>query len=82
MSKEITKDVIKRELLRRYNKNTGATLDRGLKEYNDESNKFTLFILTGTPAKGYGIYIPDKKILNLYDFDGKGFKVFRDVIVK
>ena len=74
----ITKQEIKDILNKHYNKtHGGAILDRELIVMSPEKDKETkcyFFALQGTPPKGYGIYIPGGRVLNLYDAQGKRFK--------
>ncbi|MBU2559854.1 hypothetical protein KKA03_03075 [archaeon] len=76
----ITKKDIKEILIKHYNKtHGGALLDRELVVLSPDKNSGSdcyFFSLAGTPPKGYGIFIPEKRVLCLYDADGKRFKEY------
>jgi len=82
-SGEITKEEIKEKLINHYNKEYGgAKIDRELIELSPDKDKecdCIFFALQGTPPKGYGIYIPETRVLCLYDLSGKRFKEYGDI---
>ena len=67
---DITKNEIKEILNQHYTKCTESEINRKLSiiPYSKDSKPACYFFsLDGSPPKGYGIYIPEIKILNLYD---------------
>ncbi|HIG94365.1 MAG TPA: hypothetical protein HA283_05195 [Nanoarchaeota archaeon] len=79
-SGKITKEEIKNILIDHYNKTYGgAKIDRELIVLTPDKNKNSdcyFFALAGTPPKGYGIFITEKRVLCLYDLSGKRFKEY------
>ena len=79
-SGKLTKGEIKEILIEHYNKtHGGAKIDRELIVLTPGKNKDAdchFFALAGTPPKGYGIFIPEKRVLCLYDSEGKRFKEY------
>lgn len=77
-SGQITKEEIKKILLKHYGENDDS-VGRILVEYSpkkEDNAKCTFFTLSGTPPKGYALYIPDHRLLCLYDNRGKRFKEY------
>jgi len=79
-SGKITKEEIKQILINHYN-NThgGAKIDRELIVLSPDKNKGCdcyFLALAGTPPKGYGIFMPEKRVLCLYDASGNRFKEY------
>jgi len=79
-SGKISKEEIKKVLIEHYNKtHGGAKLDRELIVLSPDKNSGAdcyFFALAGTPPKGYGIFIPENRVLCLYDASGKRFKEY------
>ena len=78
-SGQMTLDEIKKVLIKRYFITHRGTGDRELVIWQPKKERATecyFFALAGTPPKGYGIYIPGKRSLCLYDADGKRFKEY------
>jgi len=79
-SGRITKQEIKDILIKHYKvTHGGAILDRNLITLSPEANSGAdcyFFTIEGTPPKGYGVYIPERRVLNLYDATGKRFKEY------
>ncbi len=66
----MTTEEIKQILLKHYGEPPDTK--REIIRFNLEN--CVLFVLSGTPPKGYGIYIKAKEKLNLYDNEGKRFE--------
>lgn len=80
---EITPEEIKQELLKYYKKHYGGNEDRELIEFKHApgtNNECNFYILAGSPPKGYAIYIPGHRILNLYDPHLKNIKKYKNII--
>lgn len=74
-NEEITKEEIRDILEKHYNKLYGGeTIKRQLLVCKSDGCYF--FTLKGTLPKGFGIYIPERKILCLYEAEGKRFKEY------
>ena len=85
--KTITKEEIKRKLAKHYSGSTEEHMElRDLYQVQNEDNHGCLgsvfFSLTGSPPKGYAIYIPGHRLLSLYDRYGKRFRIIREVKVE
>lgn len=86
---EIDKNIInkiKNELIKSYTKTRGGENNhRELliwkpKKETDGGNCY-FFALSGTPPKGYALYIPDLRKLTLYDVTGKIIKTYNEFII-
>lgn len=79
-SGKLTKEEIKEILIEHYNKtHGGAKINRELIMLTPEKSSGAdcyFFALAGTPPKGYGIFIPERRVLCLYDAEGKRFKEY------
>ena len=74
-NKSMTKEEIRDVLEKHYNKTYGgAIIKRELLVC--KSKECFFFALDGTPPKGFGIYIPERKILRLYEAEGKKIKEY------
>lgn len=52
------------------------------KNYDSYSKIGSIFFsLQGSPPKGYGIYITEFFLLNLYDGQGRRFRIIKDCII-
>ena len=74
MKNELTKEEIKKILLKRYEKTHGGVGDRNLLVSKGESCIF--LELEGSPPKGYGIWTEENRRLFLYEAHGKLFKEY------
>lgn len=41
-----------------------------------------IFVLSGTPPKGYAIYISELRLLNLYDLEGRRFRRMIETVIE
>lgn len=84
LKNQITKDQIRKELLKHYNRyytlNSGREVDRQLIVFGPDKRKgaeCTLFVLAGTPPKGYALFIAERGDLYFYDAEGKRYKKYK-----
>lgn len=82
--KVLTYEDIKRKLLKHYvGRNGSLERDMGYRDLEvSERENSIFFSVSGTPPKGYGIYIPENRHLSLYDHKGKRFKRYNAEVVK
>ena len=74
---QLTKEEIRKILTRHYNKHSGCKMEnRELIECTEKDIGCIFLALSGTPPKGYGIFIQETKKLHLYDVSGKEFKKY------
>lgn len=85
MVDEISENELRKMLLTHY-KAYDFSVNRKLKKTsvldNPVSGNTVFYSITGSPPKGYVIYIPGKNRVNFYDVRGKRFRILKDTIVK
>lgn len=84
--KKITEEFIRQKLQIHY---TGRdNKDRILmkvkigREKEMDTHGAIIYALDGSPPKGYAIHIPGHHMLNLYDLEGRRFKIYYNVELK
>lgn len=82
MGKTIAED----KIYERLGKHSGAGWDqrslvRIKADYGpNKSGTVTFYFLTGSPPKGYAIYVPSLRQLSFYDARGKRFRITDEVV--
>ena len=71
MTKNEIRDILEKQHKKHYG---GDILKREL--IVNKSKHCTFFELNGTPPKGFAIFIPERKILFLYEAEGRKFKEY------
>ena len=74
----MTKEQVKEKLLKQYTKTHGGSGDRDLisMKQTEGYGDCTFLVLDGSPPKGYGIWIPERRSLCLYDANGDKFRQY------
>ncbi|MHA7647350.1 hypothetical protein [Nitrosopumilus sp. S4] len=74
----MTVEQVKEKLLKKYAKTHGGSGNRDLiiMKQKEGYGDSTYLVLDGSPPKGYGIWIDDRRTLNLYDANGDNFRKY------
>lgn len=87
--KTITREEIKKKLARHYGGSLKKNMERReLIEFDHDEEKqldkgsCVFFFLSGTPPKGYAIYVPGHRLISLYDWQGKRFRILRETVLE